>query len=634
MSVPKGRPLVVPDMQLRKSSIAGILVLIIAFSGCVGALASPSSSSNEFGNQNKLEALVCNAEFHSIDLQTATILDLQAALEQKKITSVELVEAYYQRILALDDMIIGQKEPFEPTNPFPEDYSRLNSIRVVNTDAWADAAALDAERAAGNVRGPLHGIPVLLKDNIGAAGSNGSIPMATSAGSIALQKNYVEDSTMTAKLREAGAIILGKAELAEFANWMATGTMPNSFSSIGGQVTNAYTGGNPSGSSGGSGVAASMAFSAATVGSETSGSIIGPSSSNSVVGLKPTMGLVSRYGVIPLAASFDMTGPMVRSVTDAAVMLGGMDLDAPDPNDAATKAVVGHEAPDGYLSYLTADALQDVRVGFNPSGFNRSADPPNNYTRALLDVEAQGATLVPITSNHNNAANVYLGTFGVVSQEFKYGINDYLLNVAAPMPDEFPTGLVPNPLRPGHAVQTLEGIIQWNQRNMDRIPYGQQNLIASETQPGDPVTPLLPGQRIIEPALLPGQAVVVASKAAADKIYNDLDVAFIVGNGLGYYGMSTGAGYPSIAVPSGYSGRSPQSITFSGPAFSDGELLGIAYAFEQATQYRERPDARNLSLLSGVCPFENGGKGAGKAETTLPVMDPRDPVGVDAHNLI
>ena len=560
-----------------------IAAATVLLSGCIQAGASSETTP---GAMVDFRAdLLCHATIRGIDLQAATISDLQEALTKKKITSVELVQAYIDRIEALDDVPFNSDVPRSFQPPLPDTaghYVSLNSIRGINPKALEWAQLRDAEREAGIVRGPMHGIPILLKDNVGTS------DMPTTAGSIALATNVPDDATQVRNLLEAGAIILGKAELAEFANWMATGTMPNGYSSIGGQVMNAYTGRNPSGSSSGSGVAASMAFAAGTVGSETSGSIIGPSSSNSVVGLKPTMGIVSRYGVVPLAANYDMTGPMVRNVEDAAIMLAAMVSTEEDPNDP--ESVVPPNAD--YTSFLRDDALVGVKVGHAPYNANQTNNA--NFTRALNVLRALGADVEQIDNISHAGSNAYLSTFGVVSNEFKNGINDYLRNVAG---DDLPIDHLA-PVTTPRQVRSLTQIVAYNQQHPDQIPYGQQNLILSDSQPGDPAT-----------FLAGGLAVRQSSKVVADLMFQKFDV--VVGYGLGYYGMGTAAGYPSLTVPAGYGpqgGRdvSPQSITFTGPGFSDGDLLGYGYAFEQATQFRVRPEYQNATLLENVCPGESG----------------------------
>lgn len=560
-------------MSQRAALLVAVGALLV--SGCIDS-AAKSFDGEPAKPSKKLHELICNDTLKGIDLQRATILDLQDAMEKGRLTSVDLVEAFYQRILALDEA--GPK---------------VNSIRVINPKAWETAEQLDEERRHGIVRGPLHGIPILLKDNVGTD------DLPTTAGSIALANNKpVHDATITERLREAGAVIFGKAEMAEFANWMATGTMPNGYSSLGGQVIAPYTGGNPSGSSSGSGVSATMAFTGGAIGSETSGSIIGPAVTNSVVGLKTTMGLLSRAGVIPLAENFDVVGPMVRNVEDAAAMLGAMV--GPDPLDDITATSEG-ELPPGndYVALLRTD-LTGVRIAHAP-GTNV------NYTRALNDLRALNATLVAISSaDHNTAMSIYLSEFALVSNEFKYGLNDYLLRT--PRQEDLPFE-VEQTARLG---QGLTGIILYNQQNPDKIPYGQHNLVASNTMPG-----------VKESADITAIPTIESNKAFADELFRKYDADAFVAFGFGYYGMGTAAGYPSLAVPAGYSGRTPQGITFTGPAFSDGDLLGIAYAYEQSTHRREPPGVRNPTLLAGVCPLDLPGK-------SEPGADPKVvPAGTD-----
>src|SRR3954453_6803253 len=272
----------------------------------------------------------CARTAGGVDLQTATIPQLQDAMAGGRLTSVQLVDAYLARIAA---------------------YPKLNAIRDLSASARSQAAALDAERAAGHVRGPLHGIPVLLKDNVGTADE------PTTAGSIALEGvTPKHDAVIAQRLRAAGAVILGKANLSEFAGWVDL-NMPPGYSSLGGQVVNAYTFGDPSGSSAGSGVAASMAMAGATIGTETSGSILSPTSINSDVGVKPTLGLVSTQGILPLAPDFDVPGPIVRTVTDAAIVLGA--IAGPDPADPATADAAAHLPPGGdYTAALRPDAVR------------------------------------------------------------------------------------------------------------------------------------------------------------------------------------------------------------------------------------------------------------------------------------
>ncbi|HUQ40721.1 MAG TPA: amidase family protein [Acidimicrobiales bacterium] len=484
----------------------------------------------------------CLASVGGVDLNRATMAELQTALKRGVLTSVRLVEAYERRIAA-----------FDRAGP------KLNAVRHLNANARAEAARLDRERAAGKVRGPLHGIPVLLKDNIGTSDA------PTTAGSIALAGNRPKlDATVTANLRAAGAVILGKTNLSEFANWVSL-TMPNGYSSLGGQVVNAYTMGDPSGSSSGSGVAGSMAFAAGTVGSETQGSILSPSDANSLVGVKPTVGLVSRTGIIPLAASFDTAGPMTRSVADAATMLGAMV--GPDPRDPVTSVSAEH-LPRGndYVAGLRKDSLKGVRLGYDPDYSDPVVDD------AIATLTDMGAVMVPI-SQASTIDTVAVAELTFIPNEFKYGLNRYLATEAGA----------------GLPVKDLTGIVLYNNDHPDEVKYGQDLLVASDASAGD--------GNLMALAI----PFVAATRAVLDGWLEQNDVAAIVGPRANFVAMGAAAGYPSVAVPAGYDGAEPGGITFAGTAWSEPRLLSYAYAFEQATLRREPPTVVNPDLLTGVC---------------------------------
>jgi amidase len=528
--------------QARRIVVSAAVLLLMLTAGCFSALqANPSPAPVP---QPAIQGGDCLASLKGIDLQNATIADLQVALASGRVTSVDLVDAYAARIAAYD--AAGPK---------------LNSVQVVNPHARAEATALDAERAAGHVRGPLHGIPILLKDNVGTN------EMPTTAGSIALEKNVPpRNATLTDRLVAQGAVILGKAHLSEFAQWISLNN-PNGYSSLGGQVVNAYTGGDPSGSSAGSGVAGSMAFAAATIGTETQGSILGPSDANSLVGVKPTVGLVSRAGVIPLAASFDTPGPMARSVADAAAVLSA--IAGPDPRDAATAGAASHIPVGGnYTKALDANALQGHRLGYDASHQSDSI-----FSRALDDLRAAGATLVPIQDppNRDNAGTSELG---LIPNEFKFGINDYLAHEAGP----------------GLPVSDLTGIIQLNQQHPDKVKYGQDLLIASDATPGNGAL-----------ASAAGMAANGGAGTANDALFTQNGVDAIVGPSLSYYQMGAEAGYPTVIVPAGYNGKNPEGLSIFGPAWSEARLLGFAYAYEQHSLRRLAPTVVNADLLKGVC---------------------------------
>ncbi|MGQ0535217.1 MAG: amidase family protein [Methanobacteriota archaeon] len=521
----------------RSGAFALLLAASVALSGCISpegpgvAPAAPTGGSAD-----------CLSVVDGLDLHHVTIPELARALAEGRTTSVRLVEAYVRRIGAYDT-----------GGP------AVNSVREVSATALAQAAALDAERAAGRIRGPLHGIPILLKDNVG------TVDEPTTAGSIALETNVPPvDATLTARLRESGAVILGKAELSEFANWVSL-NMPNGYSSLGGQVVNAYTGGDPSGSSSGSGVAGSMALAAGTIGTETSGSILSPSDANSLVGVKPTLGLVSRRGVIPLAANFDTPGPMTRSVVDAALILGA--IAGPDPEDAATAASEGNVPAGGdYASGLSADALEGVRLGY-------VEDDDPLFGAALADLEGAGAVLVPIEDPEPTTYASFT-EFGLIPNEFKFGINRYLAEEAGP----------------GLPVKDLTEIILFNDQHRDKVKYGQDLLIASDSTPG--LGPLADAS---------AAPVVASNRRIADDLFAADDLDALIGLHAPFTTVGAAAGYPTVIVPAGYKGRDPAGLSFFGPAWSEGRLLAYAYAYEQASMRRVPPTTVNPTLLAGVC---------------------------------
>jgi len=491
--------------------------------------------------------LACVSSVGGVDLQNATVLDMQRAMAAHRLTSEQLVNAYLGRIAAWDQS------------------AELNAVRHLNPNAVREARALDAERRRGRVRGPLHGIPVLLKDNVGTK------DMPTTAGSIALEGSVPKnDATITAKLRAAGAIVLGKTNLSEFANWVDL-SMPNGYSSLGGQVTNAYDGGDPSGSSSGSGVAGSMAFAALTIGTETSGSILSPSDVNGLVGVKPTLGLTSRYGIIPLAPSFDVPGPMVRNVTDAAALLSA--IAGADPKDAAT---AGAPVPaGGFLPLLRKDALKGVRLGV-PSADNRpSGERGQLLERAIADLKKAGATVVD-SDYLGNTGLASLSELGVIPNEFKWSLNAYLATEA----------------RPKSGVKTLSDIVAFNKTKPDRVKYGQRLLEASDATPG--LEPLATAAAI--PVRTQAQAAVDSALAA-----DDLDA--ILDLGPGNANVAAAAGYPTVIVPAGTlsDGAKATGLAFTGTKFAEPRLLAYAYAYEQVSRRRVPPTYVNADLRRGSC---------------------------------
>jgi len=523
--------------RVRRLALAPLLLTLLALPGLGRAADEPD----------------CLVEIGGINLQTATIPEIQQALADGSLTSRQLVERYLERIAFFDTS-----------------GAVLNSVRELHPQALEQADALDAERAAGTVRGPLHGIPVLLKDNIGTD------DMPTTAGSIALAGSVpANDAFLTSQLREAGAIILGKANLSEFANWVDL-SMPSGYSSLGGQVINPYRfSATPSGSSSGSGVAETMALTTAAVGTETSGSIISPSFANSVVGLKPTVGLISRAGIIPLAESFDTAGPMTRNVTDAAVMLGGMvGVDERDPATAASE----EHLPAGrdYTPALQAAGLFGARLGFDPD--NRPGGAAGAvWDQALEDLTAAGAKIVDIDeANLDTTSLVGLAEIAAIPNEFKAGLNAYLASEADP-----PTG-----------VETLGEIIEYNEQHPEEVKYGQNLLIASNATPGN-ITAGIPNR----------EAARASARAAIDSTFLRFDLDAVISPNSTYVNVGASAGYPTITVPAGYtaSGQVPISLSFLGTAWDEPQLLRFAYAYEQKSLRRVPPTFVNPDLFPEGC---------------------------------
>ena len=440
-----------------------------------------------------------------IDLQTVTIPQLESAMAAHKLTSHELTQAYLDRIAFFDHGCVP-----------------INAIRTLTDDALAQADAADAARRAGRT-GPLLGIPILLKDNIDTTDAD------TTAGSIALAGNRPpHDAPLVQQLRAAGAVILGKTNLSEFANWMAE-MMPNGFSSLGGQVVNPYTQGDPSGSSSGSGAGGTLAYAAATFGTETSGSVLSPSAANSMVGIKPTVGLVSRNGIIPLAHSYDTAGPIARDVTDAAV-----ELSAVSAHDSADnvflEAAGGPPADHDYTTALQTGALRGTRIGYSTADVSSlPSDEAAVFQRALDDMAAAGATLVPFDTLSNSSIGGLTELAGIPS-EFKFGIKDYLAHSAGPVG---PHG------RPQLVSDDLTGIIVYNQQHPDRIPYGQDLLIASDATTGATVD---------DPS---SAATILAARENIDLSFSQNSLTAYVGPDAFYANIGAAAGYPSIDVPVG-----------------------------------------------------------------------------------
>jgi amidase len=535
-----------------------------------------------------------------IDLQAATIPQLQAAMVDGRITSRELTQRYLDRIAFFDHGCL-----------------KIDAVRALADDPLAQADAADRARRAGRT-GPLLGIPILLKDNVGTTDAD------TTAGSIALAGNRPpSDAFLVTRLRAAGAVILGKTNLSEFANWTSEPSS-NGYSSLGGQVEDPYTTtaaeeaagmhGDPSGSSSGSGAGGTLAYAAATIGTETSGSILSPSAANSMVGIKPTVGLVSRSGIIPLAHSFDTAGPIARNVTDAAALLTAIAAPGADPSDAIYMEAGGAPAPGhDYTADLDPHALQGARIGYSMedvtvegSAAGRSAAAQTVFQQALTDLQAAGATLVEFDTL-SNTSNIGTMELANIFSEFHFGIDDYLLHEAGPVGPHGRPMLSPS--------DDLTGIIVYNQQNSSKFPNGQNLLIASDAAPGlmadDPAS----------------AATITTARAAIDTDFSRNNIAAYVGPDAGYAGIGAPAGYPSIDVPIGYAAdgtggtQAPVGLEFLGQAWSEPTLIKLAYSFEQATHRRVPATALN-SDLAGCRAAGTSGATPSPRPTTTPTPAP------------
>jgi amidase len=490
------------------------------------------------------------------ELEEATVAQLQEGMQSGRYTARRLAEQYLERIDRID-----RRGP------------ALRSVIEVNPDALSIADALDAERRAKGPRGPLHGIPVLIKDNIDT-----SDRMMTTAGSLALEGSIApRDAFVVERLRAAGVVLLGKTNLSEWANFRSTKST-SGWSARGGQVRNPYAlDRNACGSSSGTGAAIAANLAAIGVGTETDGSIVCPSSVNGLVGIKPTVGLVSRTGIIPISHTQDTAGTMARTVTDAAHLLAAMA--GIDPQDAATKASAGHGLDS--VKALDVNALRGARIGVARKryfGYSPAAD--RLIEIAIGEMKARGATIVD-PADIATAAELDDCELEVLLYEFKAGLNAYL-------------GRRP----PTAPVRSLTDLIAFNEREKAReMPYfGQEILLLAEKKGA-----------LSSPAYLKalGTCRARARTKGIDAVMNAHKLDAIVAptgspawpidpvNGDHFLGASSTpaavAGYPSITVPAGQAFGLPVGISFVGRAWSEAKLIGLAYAFEQATKHRRPP---------------------------------------------
>jgi len=489
----------------------------------------------------------------AFDLEGTTIEELRKKFETGLLSSRTVTQMYLDRIQKIDKNGPG-----------------LNSVIEINPDALSMADTLDQERKNKKVRGPLHGIPVLIKDNIDTADK-----METTAGSLALAGNIAgKDAFVVKKLREAGAVILGKTNLSEWANFRSSRSV-SGWSSRGGQTKNPYVlDRSPCGSSSGSGAAVSADLCVVAMGTETDGSIACPASMNGVVGIKPTVGLVSRSGIIPISKSQDTAGPLARTVTDAVITLAA--LTGIDPADPATEKSKGKSHTD-YTPFLELNGLKGKRIGIEKSLLNRHEGIDALLKKALDQMKNNGATIVEVEFI-NKYEESGRDEFEMMQYEFKDGLNRYMAGSNSKM-------------------KSLEDVIEFNKQNEAvMMPYFKQETLENSQAKGGldsegykaAVAKLLKVKNTLDELLEKNQLDALCGPATGPSWCID----FVNGDfwtGYGAYGPAAVAGYPSVTVPMGSLSGLPIGISFLGRAYDEPGLIKIAYAYEQISKNRFAP---------------------------------------------
>ena len=514
----------------------------------------------------------------AFDLEEATIAGLQQKMQAGQETSRSLVGKYLARIEAVDRN--------GPT---------LRAVLELNPEAVAIADQLDAERKDGRVRGPLHGIPILIKDNIATADR-----MMTTAGSLALAgAKPPTDAFIVTRLRAAGAVILGKTNLSEWANFRSSHST-SGWSGRGGQTKNPYAlDRNPSGSSSGSGAAAAANLAAATVGTETDGLIVSPSNNNGLVGIKPTLGLLSRSGIVPISHSQDTAGPMTRTVADAAALLGAM-IGA-DPDDPATVAAGAQraapkgrpkQAPTDYTRFLDANGLNGARIGVVRNKYFGSNPAVDRLAEAAIaEMKLRGATIVD-PANIPTLGKFDAGEFQVLLYEFKANLNKYLTWLGAASP-----------------VHSLKDVIAFNNAHAaEEMPYFAQEIMTDAEKKGPLTTAaytaaLARNHQLartlgIDATLAKYRLDALVAPTSGPAGLIDLVNGDSSGGGASPSTVTSVAGYPNITVPDGFIHGLPVGLSFFGRAWSEPTLIRIAYAYEQATKHRKPPTFAPTADLS------------------------------------
>ena len=491
-------------------------------------------------------------------LDELTIDDLQARMKSGQDTAQALLRQYLTRIDQID-----QRGP------------AINAVIELNPEAFSIAQLRDDERKAGKTRGPLHGIPVLIKDNIDTADR-----MHTSAGSLALASHIAaKDSWVAERLRAAGAVIIGKTNLSEWANFRSTHSS-SGWSGRGGQTHNPYAlDRTPSGSSSGSGAAAASNCCAIAIGTETDGSVTSPSAASALVGIKPTVGLIGRSGIVPIAHSQDTAGPMARTVRDAAILLGA--LTGVDPRDAATRASAGHSQTD-YTTALNKDGLRGARIGVARKHYTGYSPETDKVFAAALDLIRQhGATIVD-PADIETAGKTDDSEFELLLYEFKADLNAYLAGV-----------------EPTVGIKSLADVMAFNTKNASReLRYFGQEIMEQADKKG-PLTEKkylddlasnrrLMGAQGIDATIAKYKLDAIVAPTQGPAWLIDL-VNGDAGGGGSFTAPAAVAGYPHVTVPMGQVHGLPVGLSFVGRAWSEATLLKLAYAFEQAAPARKKP---------------------------------------------
>lgn len=489
----------------------------------------------------------------SFPLNELTIDQLQTSMQNGSFTSERITQMYLDEIGRIDK-----------SGPL------LHSVIEINPDAISTAKAMDEERKSGKLRGLLHGIPVLLKDNIDTADK-----MQTTAGALAMEGNIAkQDAFIVKQLRAAGAVILGKTNLSEWANFRSTRSV-SGWSSRGGQTKNPYVlDRSPCGSSSGSAVAVAANLCAVAVGTETDGSIACPASMNGIVGIKPTVGLVSRAGIIPISKTQDTAGPFGRTVKDAAILLSV--LTGADTNDAVTAESNGKAQPD-YTKFLDANGLKGKRIGIEKTFLKRHEGIDLLLAKAMDQLKGAGAEIIEVAFMDANQ-KVGNDEYTMMHYEFKDGVNKYLATANSKM-------------------KNLQDVIHFNKQNEARtMPYFKQETLEASQAKGD-----LNSKEYTD---------ALAKSTSIRKFLNDLleknNLDAICGpatgsawcvdplngdfwTGYGAYGPAAVAGYPSVTLPMGFLNELPIGISFMGKAYDEPGLIAIAYAYEQVSKNRRAP---------------------------------------------